>query len=156
MATGSADSTEEERELLEATRRGDERAFRRLFEAHRTKLHAHCYRMLGSTHDAEDALQDALLRAWRGLARFDDRKPLRPWLYKIATNACLDAIARKPKRILPMEHGLPPNPSEHDGGEPLMESVWLEPYPDENSAWRMVTPPPRPALRNGRPWSSPS
>ena len=89
--------------LLEAARAGDEDAFRRLVEPHRAELHAHCYRMLGSLHDAEDALQDALLRAWRGLAGFEGDRPLRPWLYRIATNACLDAIAKRPRRALPVD-----------------------------------------------------
>ncbi len=119
-----------ERELLEAARGGDEGAFRRLVEPHRAELHAHCYRMLGSLHDAEDALQDTLLRAWRGLPRLEGRGLLRPWLYKIATNACLDAIARRPRRVLPVDYGPAADP--HDGpGEPLVESVWVEPYPDE-------------------------
>ncbi len=119
-----------ERELLDAARGGDEDAFRRLVEPHRRELHAHCYRMLGSLHDAEDALQDTLLRAWRGLSRLEERTLLRPWLYKIATNVCLDAIARRPKRVLPVDYGPAADP--HDGpGEPVVESVWLEPYPDE-------------------------
>ena len=117
-------------ELLQAARSGDEDAFRRLVEPHRGELHAHCYRMLGSVHDAEDALQDAMLRAWRGLPRFAARSSLRSWLYKIATNACLDAIARRPKRVLPIDYGPPADP--HDGvGKPLVESVWIESYPDE-------------------------
>jgi RNA polymerase sigma-70 factor (ECF subfamily) len=86
--------------------------------------------MLGSVHDAEDALQDALLRAWRGLAGFEGRSSLRSWLYKIATNTCLDVIARRPKRVLPVDYGSPADP--HGGpGEPLVESVWVEPYADE-------------------------
>src|SRR3954454_21387921 len=116
--------------LLEAARGGDEDAFRRLVEPHRGELHAHCYRMLGSVHDAEDALQDALLRAWRGLSGFEGRSSLRSWLYKIATNTCLDVIGRRPKRVLPIDYGPAADP--HDGtGEPLVESVWVEPYPDE-------------------------
>ncbi len=115
---------------LEAARAGDESAFARLVEPHRGELHAHCYRMLGSVHDAEDALQEALLRAWRGLGRFEGRSSLRSWLYKIATNTCLDAIARRPKRVLPVDYGPAADP--HDGpGEPLVESVWVEPYPDQ-------------------------
>ncbi|HXV05454.1 MAG TPA: sigma-70 family RNA polymerase sigma factor [Solirubrobacterales bacterium] len=108
---------------------GDEDAFLRLVEPHRRELHAHCYRMLGSVHDAEDALQEALLRAWRGLHRFEGHSSLRSWLYKIATNASLDAIERRPKRVLPIDH-LPADPS-GGPGEPLAESVWIEPYPDE-------------------------
>jgi RNA polymerase sigma-70 factor (ECF subfamily) len=130
MCATSIHSQRQEQELLAAARRGDEDAFRRLVEPRRHELQAHCYRMLGSLHDAEDALQDALLRAWRGLPRFDGRAPIRAWLYKIATNASLDAIARRPKRVLPIDYGPPANP--YDGpGEPLIESAWVEPYPDE-------------------------
>jgi RNA polymerase sigma-70 factor, ECF subfamily len=119
-----------ERELLDAARGGDERAYGRLVEMHRGELHAHCYRMLGSVHDAEDALQEALLRAWRGLGRFEGRSSTRSWLYKIATNTCLDTISRRPKRVLPIDYGPATDP--HTGpGEPLVESVWVEPYPDE-------------------------
>jgi RNA polymerase sigma-70 factor (ECF subfamily) len=86
--------------------------------------------MLGSVHDAEDALQDAMLRAWRGLARFEGRSSLRSWLYTIATNSSLNAIARRPKRVLPIDYGPAADP--HGGpGEPVVESVWVEPYPDE-------------------------
>jgi RNA polymerase sigma-70 factor, ECF subfamily len=130
MAGPTTSARAEERELLEAVRGGDEEAFGRLMEPYRGELHAHCYRMLGSVHDAEDALQEALLRAWRGLARFEGRSSLRSWLYTIATNACLNAIARRPKRVLPIDYGPAADP--HDGpGEPLVESVWVEPYPDE-------------------------
>jgi RNA polymerase sigma-70 factor, ECF subfamily len=120
----------QERELLASARRGDESAFSRIVEAHRAELHAHCYRMLGSLHDADDALQDTLVRAWRGLAKFGGRSSLRTWLYRIATNACLDVIARRPKRVLPIDYG-PPAASPTDVAEPLIESVWVEPYPDE-------------------------
>ena len=107
-----------ERDLLDAV------------EAHRAELHAHCYRMLGSVHDAEDALQDALLGAWRGIGRFEGRSSLRTWLYTIATNACLRAIERRPKLVLPIDYGPAADP--HDVPvEPLVESVWVEPYPDE-------------------------
>src|SRR5215207_4326460 len=118
-----------ESELLAAAQGGDERAFGRLVESRRTELHAHCYRMLGSVHDAEDALQDALVRAWRGLANFEGRSSMRSWLYTITTNVCLDVIARRPKRVLPIDYGPAADP--HDGpGEPLTESVWVEPYAD--------------------------
>jgi RNA polymerase sigma-70 factor, ECF subfamily len=119
-----------ERELLDAAREGDEDAYRRLVETYRSELQAHCYRMLGSVHDAEDALQEALVRAWRGMAGFEGRSSLRSWLYRIATNTCLDVIAKRPKRVLPVDYGPASDP--HDGpGEPLVESVWIEPYPDE-------------------------
>jgi RNA polymerase sigma-70 factor (ECF subfamily) len=108
----------------------DEATYRRLVEPHRPELLAHCYRMLGSVHEAEDALQDAMLRAWRALPRFEERGSVRAWLYKIATNTCLDTIARRPKRVLPIDHAPASDP--HAGvGEPVVESVWVEPYPDE-------------------------
>jgi RNA polymerase sigma-70 factor, ECF subfamily len=130
MSTAPTTATAQERELLEAARDGDEGAFQRLIERYQSELHAHCYRMLGSLHDAEDALQEALVRAWRGLARFEGRSSLRSWLYRIATNTCLDAIAKRPKRVLPVDYGPASDP--HDGpGEPIVESVWVEPYPDE-------------------------
>jgi RNA polymerase sigma-70 factor (ECF subfamily) len=119
-----------EQALLAAARKGDEEAFGRLIEPYRRELHAHCYRMLGSVPDAEDALQDALLGAWKGLARFEGRSSLRSWLYTITTNACLKAIQRRPKRVLPVDYG--PSSDPHDRlGEPVIESVWVDPYPDE-------------------------
>src|SRR5262245_19968324 len=107
MATGFE---VQEQELLEAARDEDEQAFRRLVEPRRGELHAHCYRMLGSVHDAEDALQEAMLRAWRGMARFEGRSSLRSWLYRIATNTCLDSIQRRPKRVLPVDYGAAADP----------------------------------------------
>jgi RNA polymerase sigma-70 factor, ECF subfamily len=130
VATPSTSASRQEQELLEAARGGDERSFGRLVEPYRHELHAHCYRMLGSVHDAEDALQDALLRAWRALAKFEGRSSLRSWLYTIATNTCLNLIERRPKRVLPIDHG--PDVDPHDGlGLPPLEEVWMEPYPDQ-------------------------
>jgi RNA polymerase sigma-70 factor, ECF subfamily len=130
MSTAATDRTAPEGVLLQAARDGNEDAFRRLVEPRHAELHAHCYRMLGSVHDAEDALQEALLRAWRGLPRFEGRSSLRSWLYRIATNTCLDVVARRPKRVLPIDYGPAADP--HDSpGEPLVESVWVEPYADE-------------------------
>jgi RNA polymerase sigma-70 factor, ECF subfamily len=97
--------------LIEAARAGDESAFRALTDRHKRELHVHCYRMLGSIHDAEDALQDSLLRAWRHLAGFEGRSSFRAWLYRIATNVCLAAATRRPE-------------PEHD------EDIVLTPYPD--------------------------
>jgi RNA polymerase sigma-70 factor (ECF subfamily) len=99
-------------------------------ERHRAELHAHCYRMLGSVHDADDALQETLLRAWRGAPGLRDASAARAWLYSIATNVCLTELGRRRKRVLPSdlspaaEAGTPP-------GMPVTESVWLEPYPDQ-------------------------
>jgi RNA polymerase sigma-70 factor (ECF subfamily) len=122
----------DELRLLGAARDGDEEAYRRLVEPRRAELHAHCYRMLGSVHDAEDALQDALLRAWRGLGRFEGRSSLRGWLYRIATNTCLDLAGKK--RVLPIDYGPAGDP--HGGpGPPLVETVWIEPYPDAELAY---------------------
>ena len=115
-----------DQELLAAARRGDEDAFARLIGPQRAPLIAHCYRMLGSLHDAEDVLQEALLRAWRGLPRFDGRSSIRTWLYRITTNVCLDAIARRPKRILPVDYG----PSVENTPAAPVDGIWIEPYPD--------------------------
>jgi RNA polymerase sigma-70 factor, ECF subfamily len=131
MSADPTRATARERELLEAARGGnDDDAFRRLVEPHRKELQTHCYRMLGSVHDADDALQDALLRAWRGLATFEGRSSVRSWLYRITTNTCLDLISARPKRVLPIDHGPAAAPGD-DLGEPLIESVWVEPYADE-------------------------
>jgi len=129
VSSASTTSPAAEQQLLAAAQKGDEAAFANLVEPYRGELQAHCYRMLGSIHDAEDALQEALLRAWRGLKRFEGRSSLRSWLYTIATNTCLNAIGKRPKRVLPTEYP-PADPSEGPG-EPLIESVWVEPLADE-------------------------
>jgi len=121
--------TDTTRALLEAARRGDEGAYGMLVEPHRAELHAHCYRMLGSVPDAEDALQEALLHAWRGLPGFEGRSSLRSWLYRIATNVCLRAIERRPKRMLPIDRG-PAAGLDDRPAQPLVESVWIDSYPD--------------------------
>ena len=111
---------------LEAARAGDEQAFRTLTDPYRRELQVHCYRMLGSLTDAEDMLQETLLAAWRGLASFQERSSLRTWLYRIATNQCLNALRGAGRRIpteptAPFE---PPEPSRRG------EITWLQPYPD--------------------------
>jgi RNA polymerase sigma-70 factor (ECF subfamily) len=120
----------EDHELLDAARGGSDDAFRLIAEEHRAELHAHCYRMLGSLQDAEDALQETLLRVWRGLPGFEGRSALRSWLYRIATNVCMNMLAGRAKRVLPVDYGTPRTPS-LEVGEPLIESVWVEPYPDQ-------------------------
>ena len=142
----ATENTSADARLLERARGGDEDAFRRLVEPYRRELHAHCYRMLGSVHDADDALQDALLRAWRGLGRFEGRSSLRSWLYRIATNACLDLIARRPKRVIPIDHG-PADDGSGDLAEPVTETIWVEPYADQALEEGLAAPEARYELR---------
>ncbi|GAB3147791.1 sigma-70 family RNA polymerase sigma factor [Amycolatopsis stemonae] len=123
---------EEGRELVEAdligrARAGDGEAFRALTEPYGRELRLHCYRMLGSFQDAEDALQETLLSAWRGLGGFDGRASVRTWLYRIATNRCLSelrAAGRRPAKAWDIPGVEPPEPTR------LGEAVWLEPFPD--------------------------
>jgi RNA polymerase sigma-70 factor (ECF subfamily) len=117
----------------------DPAAFQELIEPYRAELHAHCYRMLGSVQDAEDALQEALLRAWRGLPQFEGRSSLRAWLYRVATNSCLRLIERRPKRVLPIDYG-PQSDAHDDPAPPLVESVWIEAYPDAGLAHGFAAP----------------
>jgi RNA polymerase sigma-70 factor (ECF subfamily) len=124
----SWDTTVEGADLAQA-RDGDNAAFGRLVEPLRRELHAHCYRLLGSTHDADDALQDALLRAWRGLARFEGRSSLRSWLYTVATRTCLDTVKTRGKRAMPVDLGPSSDRAVLDAG-PLTDVAWLGPYPD--------------------------
>src|ERR671915_1990709 len=124
-------STTQEKGLLDAARVGDEAAFESLVEPYRGELHAHCYRMVGSVHDAEDALQEAMLRAWRAIGKFEGRSSVRSWLYTIATNTCLNLIARRPKRVLPVDYGPSFDPHDQGIGMPPVEATWVEPYPDQ-------------------------
>ncbi len=130
LSLGAVATPTPDRNELAAAGGGDEAAFSRVVEPHRSELHAHCYRMLGSVYDADDALQETLLRAWRGMAGFEARSSLRSWLYTIATNACLTQIERSRRRALPMDLGPSADP-QTPPGVPLVESVWIEPYPDE-------------------------
>ncbi|MEV6941117.1 sigma-70 family RNA polymerase sigma factor [Streptomyces sp. NPDC051172] len=114
---------------LALARDGDDAAFTRLVAPLRRELHAHCYRMLGSTHDADDALQEAMLRAWRGLERFEGRSSLRAWLYTVATRTCLDAIDRRGRRALPVDLG-PASSHAVIDATPLTEVAWIGPYAD--------------------------
>ena len=108
----------------------DAEAFQRLAEPYRRELQLHCYRMLGSVQDAEDLVQETFLRAWRGFAAFEGRSSFRNWLYRIATNACLNALASRAvaRRLLPEALG-PPAGSPPEGA-PASDVAWLEPYPD--------------------------
>jgi RNA polymerase sigma-70 factor (ECF subfamily) len=101
----------------------DRLAFEQLVEPYRGELHVHCYRMLGSLHDAEDVVQESLLRAWRGLDGFEGRSSLRAWLYKIATNTCLNHLRKRPRVVVPAGYAPSADP-------PVVEVPWLEPYPD--------------------------
>ena len=107
--------------------------FAQLIEPHRRELQAHCYRMLGSTTEAEEATQEALTKAWRRRATFQGTGTVRAWLYKIATNACLDALKKRPHRSLPIHHADAGDPtdSSNQGAAGIEETLWLEPYPDE-------------------------
>ncbi len=113
-------------QALARARRGDEQAFRELTEPYRRELQVHCYRIVGSVQDAEDLLQETLLSAWRSLDQFEGRASFRAWLYRIATNRCLDALRtgrrRGEEELPPMND--PPAPTR------LGEPIWLEPYPD--------------------------
>lgn len=115
--------------LLERAKAGDNQAFDDLVAPFRGELHRHCYRMLGSLHDADDALQEAMLGAWKGIGGFEGRSSLRTWLYRIATNAALRVGRNKPKRILSLDYGPATSDPQHLG-DPVMEPIWLEPYPD--------------------------
>ena len=124
---GDARVSELSGDLMTRAQAGDGDAFRELTEPYRRELHVHCYRMLGSFQDAEDALQDTLLAAWQGLRGFEGRASLRTWLYRIATNRCLNArrsASRRPAKEWDVPKVAPPEPTR------LGEVVWLEPYPD--------------------------
>ncbi|GAA0232698.1 RNA polymerase subunit sigma-70 [Cryptosporangium japonicum] len=112
---------------------GDEAAFGRLVRPLQPELRAHCYRMLGSVHDADDALQDVLVRAWRGLARFERRSSLRTWLYTVATRVCLDALAHRARRVLPVDLG-PAADHPITTDTPATDVAWLTPFPGPDGA----------------------
>lgn len=119
----------DEAALLERARAGDNSAFDELVAPYRAGLHSHCYRMLGSLHDADDALQEALFGAWKGLGGFESRSSFRAWLYRIATHAAMRLGRNRSTRILSLDHGAA-STDPRSLGEPVMEPIWLEPYPD--------------------------
>lgn len=108
----------------------DEQAFGAMTEPHRRELQAHCYRMMGSAQDAEDMVQETFLRAWRGRETFAGRASFRAWLYRIATNACLDALEKRPKKVIPLTRGAASTMDEPIPGD-VNDPIWLEPFPDE-------------------------
>lgn len=116
--------------VLDSPAGNDRDAFRRLAEPYRRELQLHCYRMLGSVQDAEDLVQETFLRAWRGLDGFEGRSTFRSWLYRIATNACLNALASRASARRVMPETLAPLPNQPREGGPATEIAWLEPYPD--------------------------
>lgn len=124
---------------LQAAQRGDAAAFSKISEPHRRELTTHCYRMLGSLQDAEDMVQETFLRAWRRLDTYEGRASFRAWLYRIASNACLDALKRRPRRSLPAEVCSPADLSRAMPA-PDLEPVWIEPYPDEFLATAEASP----------------
>jgi RNA polymerase sigma-70 factor (ECF subfamily) len=138
ISAGTTTPAEEGPDLARA-RGGDDSAFTRLVEPLRRELHAHCYRMLGSTHDADDALQDALLRAWRGVSRFEGRSSLRSWLYTVVTHTCLDTVERRSKRALPVDLG-PSSDRAVVGDAPRADIAWLGPYPDASLSSGLAGP----------------
>ena len=117
-----------DQKLTEAVLAGDAGAFTALAERHRRELQVHAYRMLGSLEDAQDAVQDALLRAWRSRGTYDGRSTFRAWLYRITTNACLRILERRPRRLVPYEAGPPAEVGARP--EPVADLPWLQPYPD--------------------------
>src|SRR5580658_5786180 len=113
-------------ELLSRAQSGDQRAFAQLTDGYRQELQLHCYRILGSTQDAEDALQETFLGAWQALAKFEERASLRTWLYRIATNRCLNMLRAAGRRPDPASSLRTAIPRPTRAGE----VIWLEPYPD--------------------------
>lgn len=134
------DDTSQQEQLLEAARSGDEAAFARLVGPLRPSLHAHCYRMLGSLQDAEDALQEALLSAWQGLGSFEGRSSLRTWLFTITTHASVRLASRRPRRVVSSEVAPAADPRAPHAD--ALDQPWLEPYPDAAFAGSAGPPPP--------------
>ncbi|MQA08611.1 MAG: sigma-70 family RNA polymerase sigma factor [Pseudonocardiaceae bacterium] len=124
--------------IVAAARAGDEPAFAALVERHRAELRVHCYRMLGSFDEAEDLVQETFLRAWKNLGGFEGRSTLRAWLYRIATNACLDVLDGRAHRVLPHHRTGPSDPRTAQPMELRTDIPWLQPFPDR--LWEPVAP----------------
>lgn len=135
--------SEDFKPLVEAARRGDEHAFRALVEPLGRELHAYAYRMLGGFHDADDALQESRLKAWRALATYEPRASFRAWMYRIVTNTCLDLLKVQSRRVLPQDvsPSIAPGPPTT---APRADISWIEPYPD---ALLPTVPSPEQAVR---------
>jgi RNA polymerase sigma-70 factor (ECF subfamily) len=136
LVSGPSEDHADNDEILAAARGGDQAAFSALCEPHRRALRAHCYRLLGSFDDAEDMVQETMLRAWRGRQGFEGKSLFRTWLYRIATNVCLNALERAPARVLPQDVVSPvtaatPASEARPRPAPAPEVPWLQPYPDE-------------------------
>ncbi|HET6316065.1 MAG TPA: RNA polymerase subunit sigma-70 [Chloroflexota bacterium] len=130
-ASPTTTASDEESQARAALKEGDAAAFSALTERYRRPLQVHCYRMLGSVEDAEDLVQETLLRAWRARATFEGRSLFKTWLYRIATNACLNTLERAPRRVLPQDIA----PSAHGEAKASptwdLDIPWLQPYPDQ-------------------------
>ena len=135
MGAGDGDAGDGDA-VVAAARAGDEPAFAALVERHRRELRVYCYRMLGSFDESEDLVQETFLRAWKGIGGFEGRSTVRAWLYRIATNACLDALDGRARRVLPQHLAPPSDPSV--GLAPRTDIPWLQPFPDR--LWEPVAP----------------
>src|SRR5688572_12955674 len=124
-------------ETLDRARAGDADAFAALGAPYRRELRAHCYRLAGSLADADDLLQDSLVRAWKGLAGFEARSSLRTWRYRVTTHACLDGLERRSARVLPPDLAAPSDPAH---ARPDLDQAWLGPCPEELWADPQPTP----------------
>lgn len=116
--------------IIIQARKGSHDAFAALTEPHRAELRAHCYRMMGSLQDAEDMVQECFLRAWRRLETYQERATFRAWLYRIATNVCLDALDKRSRRTLPSQNTNPADPAQ-PFSPPSLDPIWLDPFPDD-------------------------
>jgi RNA polymerase sigma-70 factor (ECF subfamily) len=139
-------STTQGSELLERARAGDEAAFEALVAPWHSRVLTLCYQMMGSVDEAEDVLQDTLIRAWKGIGRFEGKSEVGTWLQAIAARRCLTAIERRRKRALPMDYG-PPTAEGEPSGDPLPGDAWIDPFPELSEAETVIEPSARYELR---------